>query len=281
MTHSAGHYTVIRYIPDIVREEFINVGVILACPTLGYQGIRTTTLGQHRLARCFDTDGHFVRHMLSSLRKAIEGRRLQEMLGPDLVPNNMLTRDSLEILRGMHHNNITMSPLRTASVENPDATLEMLFARYVAAVPRQPTVEKETRSVVKRRVEKTFREQNLFSLGLEESYRLPTLTEPTVDFAYQNGALHCYQVLSLSADEDKAKRDVNAYRQTAHDGRETLREQEVVFAALVARDESRLSERLVEVLEHDGIEPIDYRDTDALVGKIRRDLAPGLDAYTS
>lgn len=134
MSRYRGHYTVIRYIPNITREEFINVGVILTCPELSYQGIKTTTINQHRHAKCYDTDDNFVDDMVNNLKEAIEGRRLDEILGSDFASNNMLTRDNLEVLRGMYHNNIILSTLRAASVENPDTTLEILFSRYVAIV---------------------------------------------------------------------------------------------------------------------------------------------------
>ena len=40
LTHSSYDYAVVRVVPRVEREEFVNVGIILSCPSQDYLGAR-------------------------------------------------------------------------------------------------------------------------------------------------------------------------------------------------------------------------------------------------
>ena len=49
LTHNSYDYAVVRVVPRVEREEFINVGIILSCPSQDYLGARIE-LDEKRLA---------------------------------------------------------------------------------------------------------------------------------------------------------------------------------------------------------------------------------------
>ena len=69
-----GTYSVLRYVPSIPREEFLNVGVLLVCPQLQYQRILALPdYGQgSRIEALQQTDEAFVEHAVGKLRIALE-----------------------------------------------------------------------------------------------------------------------------------------------------------------------------------------------------------------
>ena len=54
LTHNSYDYAVVRVVPRVEREEFINVGIILSCPAQDYLGARIE-LDEGRL-RAIDPD---------------------------------------------------------------------------------------------------------------------------------------------------------------------------------------------------------------------------------
>lgn len=263
-----GLYTVIRYIPDILREEFINVGVILLCPAAQYQGVRVTTLQEHRLGRCVDADGHFLKHALSQLAM-LNTHEADALVGQAVAPDGRLDSAGLETLRGMYNNNIVLSPVRSVSVDEPEAVLERLFVRFVApqAKPANKTIP--TRTVIKTNVNKVFRQHNLFRMGVKSDVTLSTPTEPTVDFGYRNGHWHYYHAVPFVGHEASVKVAVNAYSKMALD---TRQHHKAHFVALVSGQDSPLGQKLSAALNADDIDTIDYRDAPEVAEDITHDL---------
>ena len=66
-------YAVIRYVPKVEREEFINVGVILFCNELKFLGIRYELNTQKILALAPDTDLPELKSSLLSFARICEG----------------------------------------------------------------------------------------------------------------------------------------------------------------------------------------------------------------
>ncbi|WP_342378410.1 DUF3037 domain-containing protein [Myxococcus stipitatus] len=71
--HSSFDYAIIRVVPRVEREEFINVGVVLFCTTQRFLGVRVE-LDEARLkALAPDMDLDTVRDHLESFRRVSEG----------------------------------------------------------------------------------------------------------------------------------------------------------------------------------------------------------------
>lgn len=68
-------YAVIRVVPRVEREEFLNVGVILLCSSRGFLQIRYT-LNEARLQAAFgELDMEELRARLQAFEKVCAGRR--------------------------------------------------------------------------------------------------------------------------------------------------------------------------------------------------------------
>lgn len=125
-------YMVIRYLPHVPREEFVNVGVILVCPEAGFQGIRVVeTFSEGSRAMVLGGDGFFLRHSLTKLRNIIQEQRVNDLIGKKLSPEGHLSPENMTTLQQIYCNNVRFSPVRTAVTSDPAATLNLLFEEYV------------------------------------------------------------------------------------------------------------------------------------------------------
>lgn len=269
-------YMVVRYLPDVPREEFVNVGVVLICPSVGFQGIRVIeTFGEGSRAKLLGGEGLFVRHSLTKLRNAITHNQVDDLLGTKLAPEGLLTPSGLSDLQQIYCNNIRFGPSRTAVTENPALTLEKLYQEYVGEQAVKSEPKSITRTIIRRKVNEVFSQQGLFNLGLTEDWRLPLLTEPTVDLAYKNRVWHCYQAISFAGHERLVTTAVNAYRQTARDARDSQTEvRDAQFMVLGHKPSNlfRQASNLEAALIHDGIQVADYRDAPQIAQDIKRHL---------
>jgi EAL domain-containing protein (putative c-di-GMP-specific phosphodiesterase class I) len=133
MTKMTAMYTVIRYVPNILKGEFVNVGVILVCPEYTYQGLRSLpSFGVGSKAKLLEgSDGLFVRHAVNKLQELLELNRAADLVGEEGVTANLLNFTGLEILHKMYNNNIQLSKPYSAATDNPEELLEKLYQDFV------------------------------------------------------------------------------------------------------------------------------------------------------
>jgi hypothetical protein len=285
MTRHSASYTILRYIPSILREEFVNVGVILICPALEFQGIRVLpSFGDDSRLKVFEqADGMFIRHAVGKLQRAIENRSINELLSSDEEQASLSLID-LKNLQSMYvANNLQLSPVRSAAASNPKEMLERLFTDFVGQLEVEKTSKKVTKQAIRDKARKVFSQQGLFALGLEQEWQLPTLTAPTNDFAYKNGVWRCWQAISFAGAERTVKTTVDAYRQAANDARQQGKTSEIKDAKFgvlgyVPKGINGKTQNLLDVLKYDAIEIQDYRDVSELAKPIMQHLKPQLAA---
>jgi hypothetical protein len=120
-------YAVIRVVPRIEREEFINVGVIVFCRTRGYLRARVA-LDPRRLellAPGTPTD-ELAAHLDARVRIAAGEA--------DAGPIAQLSQsERFHWLVAPSSTMIQTSPVHSGLCEDPDATLERLFTSLVSA----------------------------------------------------------------------------------------------------------------------------------------------------
>ena len=118
-------YAVLRVVPQVEREEFINVGVILSCPDRQFLGTRLhLDAGRlHAFAPGIDED--LVRAHLASFEAVCRG-------GEDAGPIGELTpRQRFHWLVAPKSTIIQTSPPHTGLCRDPEETLERLLRQYV------------------------------------------------------------------------------------------------------------------------------------------------------
>ena len=286
VTRVQASYAVIRYIPSILREEFINVGVILVCPEKDYQGVQTLpSFGTEKgkMSVFDDADGRFVRHAITKLTNAAEQRRFDEFVGGEGAPQGLLSTSGLVLLSRTYHNNIRLSEPRTVLTENPGVTLSELYSMFVGFSEEREEDRKVTRGRMRTEVTQAFNRFNLFSRFpnrvRQEVKPLPGSTK--VDIVYKNGISHFYQVIPF-VDSSRTADAVSKYRMLAIDVRNSEDKPEYENAEFAifgyyapVQGQADEIEEIKERVQSDDIKLLDYRE-DAL--SVARQISRELDA---
>ena len=127
--HDSYDYAVIRVVPRVEREEFVNVGIILSCEATRYLDARVELDAARVRALDPAIDLDAVRRQLASCPAICRG-------GPDSGPIGQLTlRARFHWLTAKRSAIIQTSPVHTGRCTDMAATMEHLLDRMVR-VPR-------------------------------------------------------------------------------------------------------------------------------------------------
>ena len=119
-------YAVIRVVPKVDREEFINAGVIVSCPDLSFLEARIRLDESRLLALDPAVDLELVRKHLASIPIICRGGDDAGSIG--LLPQ----RQRFHWLVAPRSTVIQTSPVHTGRCGDPAAALEHLVATMVA-----------------------------------------------------------------------------------------------------------------------------------------------------
>ncbi len=193
-------YRVLRYTPNLLRDEWINIGVLLM-----------ETQGRRARARLIEDTGEFARlrrwhpgadeETLRALQADLE-RQLQAQEDP---------RAYVDKLDDALSNVLQLSPQRAVLAEDFDLELERLFRTYVEA-PRygiRPATPENSRHGIRSRISVIFRNNHVWD-KTQRSIRVDDYTfagDPMrLDFGYQrNGTRGFVHALALGRDPAQAK----------------------------------------------------------------------------
>jgi Protein of unknown function (DUF3037) len=118
-------YAVVRVVPKVDREEFINAGVILSCPELSFLEARIKLDESRLLALDAEVDLDLVRKHLAAIPTICRG-------GVDAGSIGQLPqRRRFEWLVAPRSTVIQTSPVHTGRCSDPTAALEHLVATMV------------------------------------------------------------------------------------------------------------------------------------------------------
>jgi hypothetical protein len=118
-------YAVIRVVPRVDREEFLNVGVILYCPSLKFLGLRCARQSDRLLTLDPKLDLEELDHHLHALRAITLGEETGGPIGRLDIAGRFrwLTATRSTILQ--------TSKVHPGLCMDPDATLEELYKKLV------------------------------------------------------------------------------------------------------------------------------------------------------
>ena len=126
-THSSYDYAIVRVVPRVEREEFINAGVILSCPAQDFLGARIE-LDEHRLlALAANVDLETVRANLASIPVVCAGGAAAAPIG------KLSPRERFHWLVAPRSTIIQTSPVHSGRCQDPAAALEHLVQTMVKA----------------------------------------------------------------------------------------------------------------------------------------------------
>jgi hypothetical protein len=285
VTRVQASYAVIRYIPSILREEFVNVGVILVCPEIPYQGVKAMpsfSKSEGKLSAFDGADGRFVQHAITKLSYAAKEKRFNEFVST--APDGLLTVKGLFELSRTYHNNIRLTEPRTVLTADPEVTLRELYGTFVGIEKRAEAHARVTRDKMLTEVTRAFNHFDLFSrypTHVKEKVQ-PIPGTPKVDIFYQNGVAHFYQVIPF-VDPVRAVTAASSYRALAADVRKVEEAPELAKAKFsvfgyyqAEQGQDKEIRDVTERLKADGIELLDYRED---APKVAHNIKRELDAY--
>jgi hypothetical protein len=120
-------YTVIRIVPRVERQEFINGGVVVFCPEKRYLAARTH-LDEPRLRALWpEIDLDVVRGHLEAVQLICAG---DESAGPIA---KLSQRERFHWLSSPRSTVIQPSPVHTGICDEPDAVLERLTKQFLSS----------------------------------------------------------------------------------------------------------------------------------------------------
>ena len=118
-------YAVIRVVPRVEREEFVNAGVIVSCPEKNFLEARIELDEARLLALDPQADVEAIRAHLATIPRITAG-------GPDAGPIGALSpRERFHWLVSARSTAIQMSPAHSGRCENPAALMEHLLETMV------------------------------------------------------------------------------------------------------------------------------------------------------
>ncbi len=132
--HYPYDYAIIRVVPRVEREEFINAGVIISCPARKFLEARIELDEQRLMALDSTLDVESIRTHLASISAICEGG---EQAGPI---GQLSQRERFHWLVAPRSTIIQTSPVHTGRCKDPAAVLERLLDTMVRpSLPlRQP-----------------------------------------------------------------------------------------------------------------------------------------------
>lgn len=118
-------YAIIRIVPKVEREEFLNVGIILYCKDLKFLNAKYTVNKERLNALCAEVDCKEVEEHLQSFEKISKGEKEGGPIAALDLPSRFrwLTATRSTILQ--------TSKVHPGFCEDPQETLEKLYRQLV------------------------------------------------------------------------------------------------------------------------------------------------------
>lgn len=120
-------YAIIRIVPRVEREEFVNVGVIVSCPALEYLAARIELDEERLRALAPSIDFDLIRENLASIPAICGGS------GPI---GRLTPRERFHWLVAPRSTMIQTSSVHTGRSDEPSRVLEQLLEKMVRPGPR-------------------------------------------------------------------------------------------------------------------------------------------------
>jgi len=227
-------YHVVRYQPNLIRDEWVNIGVLLFIP--GGEPGQGPSTGRVR-QRWLDEPADLAR--LRRLHPAADEELLLGLpaeFDRQFAGREMEAEAILEKFDDTLSNAVQLAPRKGLLARDPDAEIDRLFREQVEPLreARRGVVEIRTRSDVRARAADFFRSEKILRL-MQRGVRVEEFTAPgdpmRIDFSYRrNGTRGFVHSVALGRDPGQAK----LFAYTAGAIRERVRQSE--FLAVTERE---------------------------------------------
>ena len=188
-------YRILRYTPDVVRDEWVNIGVVLE-----------HTEGSRLAVRLIEEPAEIARvrrlhpQADEALLRALPAE-FEAWLAAPAAARLAKLDDTLS-------NALQFSPVHGTFAVDFDAELDRLFRDHVAPPPRaRGAIAESTRAWIKARINDVFLRRRV--PRLERGIRVDEFTQPgdplRLDYAYRNGVRGYLHAVALGRDPSQAK----------------------------------------------------------------------------
>lgn len=219
-------FFLLRYAPDAVRDEFVNVGVVLYEKDGGWADVRFTK--DWKRVRCLDPEADV--EMLEGLE-----REIRERMAESAEARGWL----LQRMDDTFSNAVRLTEAKAVLAASPQEELGRLAEMYLER-PKRGSRAASGRMQIYQTMRGAFEREGVWRLMRHNVAASPYTHrgDPLkIDAAYRpNGTVHMYQALSLETDLNAAKALAFSYPKL----REGIRKTEQAEAALTAIVESEL-----------------------------------------
>lgn len=258
-------YRILRYTPNLLRDEWLNIGVLLEEGEIAPEG--SNGGGARRAVQIIEEDSEINR--VRKLHPDADENFLRAL------PAEFQARlgDNLEKLEQTLSNLVQFSPQKAVLAEDFDSELDRLYHEHVALPPRLRGGTMEgARAWIRNKLNDVFRRHRVLG-KMERRVRVERFThagDPTrLDYAYRNGAEGFLQSVLLGRDATQSK--VLAY--TAESVRKRLPRSE--FTAITDAEPSAGNARhqfIVKLFEEQDIRIVPVSRVEMFAEELRRKL---------
>jgi Protein of unknown function (DUF3037) len=201
-------FYLLRYVPDAVKDEFVNLGVVLLETGEGesvFTDVRFTR--DWRRVRCLDPDVDV------ELLESFEGemrRMLQSRSAEVINYRGAMTRREwlLRLLEDGLSNTLQITPAKAVLTESPEKELSELARMYLESEAHARRAQ-SGRRVILNAMREAFESTGVWALGRRDIAlaNYGSKGDPLkIDFGYRpNGVIKMFQAVSLETDVDAAK----------------------------------------------------------------------------
>jgi hypothetical protein len=219
-------FFLLRYVPDVVKEEFVNIGVVVLGEESDYADVRFTR--DWRRVYCLDPNADI--DLLEGLEREIRSE-LAEGMGRAAL---------LSRLQDSYSNVVQVSEMRACLGSEPAKEMETLAAIYLQTAGRGAKREISERRRIVEAMRAAFEEAGVLKL-LRQEIRASEYTYPgdplKIDFGYRrNGVVKMFHGIPLRGNVNAAKVLAYSYPQISAG----IREKEDAACKLVAVVEANL-----------------------------------------
>jgi Protein of unknown function (DUF3037) len=190
-------FFLIRYVPDVVKGEFANIGVLLREAGKDDSAVVRFTRDWSRV-RCMDADADI------GLLEALEGEigvRLR-MEAPGIKP-------VMEVLEDTLANSVQMTEVRACLAESLPAEIEQLMKMYVEPLKVKTERKRTGRAAIAGAMRTEFERAGVWGLmrkRIAASLYTRAGDPMKIDCGYRpNGVIRMFQAVSLEGDVEAAK----------------------------------------------------------------------------
>ncbi|MGH9576462.1 MAG: DUF3037 domain-containing protein, partial [Terriglobales bacterium] len=234
----------LRYVPDAVKDEFVNIGVVLV-----ESGASEPLFGDVRFTRdwrrvkCLDPEADI--EMLEALEQDLRAR-LAEAAGRERI---------LHVLKDSFSGSLQLSPGKACLADSPQEELGKLAAMYLEPRPREGEArEAAGRQFIVNRMRDAFERAGVWNLPqMRKRIAVAQYTRAgdplKIDCGYRpNGVVKLFHAVSLASDVNSAKVLAFTYPQIA-EGIARLEKATAELTAVVEDDLDRQDEPIAFALE--------------------------------